>query len=153
MFLTDTPHAMTPNGRVSLPKRFQKELSRDDAGNLCGVLTMGFEGCLFIFSLKGFKRAQKNQNTDVFVSPEVRKRQRQFYSRAYHFTLDGSGRLVVPEAFRKAAGLEGDVMMVGAGARAEIWDPLKWKEENTFEGSFDDLCTGLDPEGEPGKGA
>ena len=146
MFLNDTPHSMTANGRVSLPRRFQKELSRDDTGNLCGVLTFGFEGCLFVFSEEGFKQMYAEQNTDVFVTPEVRRRQRLFFSRSHQFTLDGSGRLIVPERFRDVAGLKDEVVMVGAGDRAEIWDPVRWAAENHIDGDFDSLGTGLDPE-------
>jgi len=149
MFLNDTTHAMTKNGRVSLPRRFQKELARDDAGNLCGVITFGFEGCLFIFSEEGFKQMYAEQNTGVFVTPEVRKRQRLFFSRSHEFTLDGSGRLIVPERFREVAGLTDEVVMVGAGDRAEVWDPKKWAEENAIDGDFDSLGMGLDPSAAP----
>lgn len=153
MFLNDTPHSMTANGRVSLPRRFQKELSRDDAGNLCGVLTFGFEGCLFVFSEQGFKQTYAKQNTNVFVTPEVRRRQRLFFSRSHQFTLDGSGRLIVPERFREVAGLKDEVVMVGAGDRAEIWDPVRWAAENHIDGDFDALGAGLDPEAGPSEEA
>lgn len=154
MFLNDTTHAMTKNGRVSLPKRFQKELSKDDEDNLCGVITFGFEGCLFLFSEEGFKEMYAEQNTGVFVNPEVRKRQRLFFSRSHQFTLDASGRLIVPERFREAAGLTDEVVMVGAGVRAEIWNPEKWAEENSIDGEFDALGSGLDPRAaQEGEGA
>ncbi len=152
MFLNDTTHAMTGNGRVSLPKRFQKELSRDESGNICGVLTIGFEGCLFLFSEEGFKSMYAEQNTEVFTTPEARKRQRLFFSRSHEFTLDGSGRLIVPERFRLAAGLTDEVVMVGAGDRAEIWNPTKWAEENNLDGGFDSLGGGLDPKGSGSEG-
>ena len=50
--------------------------------------------------------------------------------------MDKQGRIVIPQKLREHAGLEKDVMIIGASSRAEIWDKERWNlscEELTAE--------------------
>ena len=40
---------------------------------------------------------------------------------------DSSGRILIPEKFRKAADISDEVTMVGAGTRVELWNPKRWE--------------------------
>jgi len=42
--------------------------------------------------------------------------------------LDKAGRVCVPEEMARAAGIEGDVILVGLLDRFEIWDPARYEK-------------------------
>ena len=43
---------------------------------------------------------------------------------------DKQGRIVLPSVLRDYAGLEKDVVVIGASDRAEIWDARRWAADN-----------------------
>ncbi len=64
-------------------------------------------------------------------SEDLRERRnivRYFYSSATEVKPDAQGRITIPEDLCKAAGLETEVVVAGAGDRIEIWPPAKWAE-------------------------
>ena len=50
------------------------------------------------------------------------------FAQANEVTADKQGRIVVPMKLRSYAGLERDVMIIGASSHIEIWDKKKWDE-------------------------
>jgi MraZ protein len=133
---------MDKKGRVFLPKRFQDGLTRDSQDNLCGVLTFGFEGCLYIYSQEGFEVLRERHTVDVFQSQSSRRRSRAFFSKVRPFTLDGSGRMLVPDMFRTHADLDGEAIMVGVSDHAELWSIPRWEAQQALEDDFDSLGNG-----------
>ncbi len=140
MFYGESTHSLDAKKRVFVPKRFQNAVARDEDGHLSVVVTRGFEGCLFLFSVPQFEVLRERLRTQPFVSSKLRKMQRLFFSSTHPCTLDGSGRLVIPEKLRKLAGIESDVVMVGVSDRAEIWDRERWLAfESDSDDDFDEL--------------
>ena len=140
MFYGESTHSLDAKNRVFVPKRFQNALLRDDAGQLNMVVTRGFEGCLFLFSGPHFEVLRGRLQTQPFGGAQLRKMQRLFFANAHVCSLDGSGRLVLPEKLRVLAGIEKEVVMVGVADRAEIWDRTRWEQfESESESDFDDL--------------
>ncbi|MBI3289594.1 MAG: division/cell wall cluster transcriptional repressor MraZ, partial [Elusimicrobia bacterium] len=41
---------------------------------------------------------------------------------------DAQGRILVPQYLKEHAGLRFDVLVQGAGTRAEIWDTRRWSD-------------------------
>lgn len=143
MFLDESTHSIDKMGRVSLPKRFHGSLKLEGTEVVAGVVAFGFDGCLCLYSKAGFLAEAEKENTDLFTTPEARKAQRRFFSRAREVTLDSSGRIVIPERFREIAGIEGKVVMVGSGNRAELWSVERWDAERGADDDYDDLGYGL----------
>lgn len=42
--------------------------------------------------------------------------------------VDKQGRIVIPAKLREHAGLEKEIMIIGASSRAEIWDKERWNQ-------------------------
>ncbi len=59
---------------------------------------------------------------------------RWLFSGASEITTDKQGRILVPQPLREYAGLEKDVVVIGAGRKAEIWERGRWERVNA---SFD----------------
>jgi MraZ protein len=63
-------------------------------------------------------------------------------------TLDKQGRLTIPAPLRTYAGLDKDVVVVGAINRVEVWDAAAWQtyseaQEAEFAEMNDDVFPGL----------
>jgi MraZ protein len=48
---------------------------------------------------------------------------RAFFSRSQQAELDAQGRILIPPALRRFAGLQRDVVIIGSGEYLEIWSP------------------------------
>lgn len=140
MFYGDSFHSMDAKHRVFVPKRFQQALGRDAEGNMVAFLTLGLDGCLFLFSEDGFQRALARMDTQAFTGAKQRKMQRLFFANTHRVQLDASGRLLVPEKLRQQVGFEKEVAMVGVIERAELWPRERWEVFQEENGSdFDEL--------------
>ena len=65
-------------------------------------------------------------------------------SRAHESRLDTQGRILVPPALRRLAGLDRDVVVIGAMDRFEIWPRDKWSSfANEAEALLDAASTEL----------
>ncbi len=58
------------------------------------------------------------------------------------------GRITLPGALRDYAGLDGDVIVVGNGTTAEIWDSTTWEsylenQEDGFSGINEEVIPGV----------
>jgi len=128
MFYDTSSHTIDSKNRVFVPKRFQQALGRDADGNVIAFVTLGFEGCIFLFSEEGFEALRRRMDSLTFAGAEKRDMQRLFFSKTQRVQLDASGRLLIPEKLRARVGIEKAVVMVGVCERAEIWAAERWEE-------------------------
>ena len=53
---------------------------------------------------------------------------RYFRSNAADVEMDSQGRVVIPQDLRDSAGITKEVVIIGDGEKAEVWDRAKWDE-------------------------
>ena len=138
---THTPR-LDDKGRIILPAKFRDELS---AGV---VVTRGQERCLYVFSKKEFESVHEKIRQAPVTSEEARKYLRLFLSGASDDTPDKQGRVLVPQLLRDYAGLTKELVIIGVGSRAEIWDAYSWQEylssnEEKFATQAEEVIPGL----------
>lgn len=109
-------------GRVILPAKFRDELQ----GGL--VITRGQENCLYVFSSAEFALVHDKIRQAPVTSLEARNYLRVFLSGASDELPDKQGRVTIPATLREYAGLEKDLVVIGVGSRAEIWNASAWSE-------------------------
>lgn len=140
MFLGESLHSLDAKARIVVPKRWLAAFAEDPEGKRPAMLTRGFEGCLFLFPETGFEAALARMELQAFGGAELRKMQRLFFANAHQVSIDGAGRMVVPEKLRALAALEKEVVLVGCADRAEIWSQERWERFNAEnDGDFDRL--------------
>lgn len=122
MFLGTYSPRMDPKGRIILPAKFREELS---AGL---VLTRGQERCLYVFPAAEFERIHERMRTAPLPGRAARDFLRVFLSGASDEKPDKQGRITIPPILRRYAGLTEDLVVIGSGARAEIWDTATWED-------------------------
>ncbi|MDR9362909.1 MAG: division/cell wall cluster transcriptional repressor MraZ [Microbacteriaceae bacterium] len=136
---THTPK-LDDKGRVILPSRFRDEF----ASGL--VVTRGQDRCLYVFSAGEFQEVHEKIKQAPMTSSSGRDYLRVFLSGASDEIPDKQGRVTIPAGLREYAGLDRELVMIGVGNRAEIWDSVTWNQylENN-EQSFSDISEEVIP--------
>lgn len=121
-------------GRVTVPARH-----RDLLNALCGqqlTLTKHHARCLAVFPRPDWE-VFRDKLTGLPASAEPLRRL--FIGSAVDVDIDAGSRILVPPELRQFAGLEKDVLLVGVGARLELWDAGRHAEQEQrllAEGDF-----------------
>lgn len=126
MFLGEHSHTIDEKGRLTLPARWREQLGPRV------VVTRGMEPCLFVFPEAKFETFLNEINTVGLTAADARGLSRFFSSKATDDELDKQGRVSLPLNLREFAHLNGEVMVVGAFDRIELWSPAQytlWDEE------------------------
>lgn len=122
MFLGTHYPKLDEKGRFFLPAKFRDELS-DGL-----VITRQQDRCLAIYPTEVFvKRTQAIIEAPTTVK-QVRDFQRMLAANASDEVPDKQGRITVPPALRSYAGLENQIVVVGAIDRVEVWDLEAWEQ-------------------------
>lgn len=138
---THTPK-LDEKGRLFLPAKFRDELS-DGV-----VITRGQERCLYVFSAKEFASVHEKLRQAPASVKGARDYLRVLLSGASDETPDKQGRVVLPGLLRSYAGLTKDLVIIGVGSRAEIWDATAWNDylaqnEENFANQVEEVIPGL----------
>ncbi|MGN6242187.1 MAG: division/cell wall cluster transcriptional repressor MraZ [Motilibacteraceae bacterium] len=117
---TYTPR-LDDKGRLFLPAKFREQLSEGL------VITKGQERCLYVWSLDEFDRITEQLREAPLTSKDARDYLRVFFAGASDEVPDKQGRVTIPPALRDYAGLQRDVIVIGANTRLELWDSSAWE--------------------------
>ena len=141
MFLGTHAPKLDEKGRIILPAKFRDEL----ASGL--VLTRGQEHCVYVFSQREFEALHEKIRQAPVTSKQARDYLRVFLSGASAEVPDKQNRVTIPSALRSYAGLDRDLVVIGAGSRAEIWDAQAWE---TYLAEQEAAFANTEEEGIPG---
>jgi MraZ protein len=122
MFLgTHTPK-LDEKGRLILPAKFREPLSTGL------VMTKGQERCVVVWPTDQFDVYAESLRTRSQNNEKVRAYTRVFFSSAFDDVADKQGRITIPAPLREWAGLDRELVVVGADTRIEIWDAIAWSQ-------------------------
>ncbi len=130
-------HNIDAKGRMNFPTKL-RELLGDSF-----IITKGLDECLFVYSREEW--AILEEKIKAIPLSKGRVLQRFFFSGACEVEADRQGRILIPQHLREYAGLQKDIVVIGASNRAEIWDKTKWDAINEnitpdmLEEAMDDL--------------
>ncbi len=120
MFVGQFEHALDSKGRVVLPAAIREELGES------GYLAKAEDGCLALTTVEVFEREALEMQDKVARGLLDRAALRVRAAAAVKVKPDAQGRIAVPQELRGYAGLERDVVIIGAFTRAELWDRSRW---------------------------
>lgn len=131
-FVATFTNRIDAKGRVSVPASFRANLERDgygaaaERGLYCypsldaPAIDAGGEGLAqTIDRLLERLPPYSDERDELSVA---------LYGDVHVLAIDGDGRIVLPEALRAHAGIEGSVTFVGLGAKFQIWEPGRFEE-------------------------
>ncbi len=132
MLIGEYNHSIDSKGRVIVPSKFRTELGERF------IITKGFDGCLYGYSLEEWKSIEEKIKTLPLVTgKDARNFTRFFFSSAIECELDSQGRILITQNLREFAGLEKDIVTIGVSSRIEIWSKARWEEYNNGQDSDD----------------
>jgi MraZ protein len=114
---------MDDRGRIALPARYRGQFT-DGV-----VLVQGTEGCIEVYTVAEYEEMANLVAGVPATETEGRRRRRAFFSRAWDSDVDRQGRVLIPQALRQWAGLNGSVVITGRHECLEIWDRERWDNE------------------------
>ncbi len=111
-------HTLDAKGRLFIPAKLREQLGDSF------VVTKGLDECLFAYPQEAWEKLE--QKIRQLPMSKSRSLQRFFLSSAADVIVDRQGRIIIPPVLRSYAGLERDVVVIGVGERAELWDARRW---------------------------
>jgi MraZ protein len=121
VFLGTYAPRLDEKGRLALPAKYRLELAEGV------VVTRGQERCLFVLTRDAFAQRMQALQDAPMSSKSARTFSRMYGAEAHDDVPDRQGRVTIPSALRSYAGLDRDVLVIGALSRLEIWDPAQWE--------------------------
>ena len=126
VFAGEFRHTMDPKHRVTIPARWRRAEVGGPPDEYF-LLPSPKNDYLQAYPPVEFE-AVKRQVSESLAVPAQDKQIfiRRFYAKAQHCPLDRQGRLLVPDDLRRIAGVDDELLLVGAHSRFEIWNPARW---------------------------
>ena len=142
MLIGEYRHALDDKGRLFVPAKL-----RDALGEPL-VVTRGLDQCLFVFPPAEWQRLEAKLRALPLAQSSARAFVRLLLSGASECVPDKQGRVTIPAHLREYAGLDRDVVVIGASNRVEIWDQQAWEQYlATNEDAFAEIEEGVLPGG------
>lgn len=124
MLLGEYEHTLDPKGRLAMPAKLRESLG----GKF--IITKGLDGCLFVYDMQQWQLLEAKLSSLPMSRKTARDFTRFLFGGACEGECDKQGRVLIPANLRSHAGLEKNVVIVGVGTRAEIWDADRWNRYN-----------------------
>jgi len=115
-------------GRMAMPARYRELLAKQCGGHLVATIDTDAR-CLLIYPVHEWEEIQRKIESLPSFQPESRRVQRLLIGHATDLELDGSGRILLPQALREYARLQKQVALIGQGKKLELWDQESWAQQ------------------------
>ncbi len=129
--------------RIVIPPLFRKQLGKEF------IIAKGYEGALIIVDYKRWDSLIEPLKGASFLDRNLRETLRFLVASAYSVKVDAQGRLVIPQALRKYAGINTDILgkelvLLGVYNWIELWEYDKWLTHKSFiEENADEIAQEL----------
>ncbi len=120
MLIGEYQHSLDSKGRVNFPAKLRESLGETF------IITKGLDNCLFVYSMDEWKVLE--DKIRALPMSKARDLQRFLFAGAVEVEADKQGRVIIPQNLRSYAGLEKDIMVIGASVRVEIWDAQRYQQ-------------------------
>jgi MraZ protein len=118
-------HTLDAKNRLTVPARYRSTLS----DGVVIALPVDLETCVGVWRPEDYELYTERALAELPpLSPQLTELQRFFFGSSSDVELDAAGRIMVPRSLANHAGLEKDVVVVGAGDRLELWDKRRWND-------------------------
>lgn len=121
MFVGTFEHSLDDKGRVVLPSTFRPHLAEK-------AYLAQFDACLGLWTETGFQDVADRLTEKIRSGQAPQDAMRAFAANAAEVKPDSQGRITIPPRLRSFAGLDREVVVIGASDRIEIWDAARWAE-------------------------
>lgn len=117
--------SINEKGRLFVPAKM-----RDSLGEKFILSQSPIDDCLVMYTQEEWARIQERLDRAPTATKAVRRR---LFGNAVEMELDKQGRMIVPQEHREYAKLSGDVIILGVGSSAEVWNAERYAEYEAQE--------------------
>jgi MraZ protein len=114
-------------GRLAIPARHRDGLAGSSGGRV--IVTADNGGCLLIYPLAAWEPIEAKLMSLSSFDERIRSLQRLIVGHADEVDVDAAGRILIPPALRRYAGVDRRVVLVGQGRKLELWDEARWQAQ------------------------
>ena len=122
MFIGEYTYLIDQKKRLAVPAKFRELLGKK------AVITKGLDNCLFLYSLKEWKKKAEQLSKLPISQADARGFGRLMLVGAREVNIDSLGRILIPDYLKKYGALNKKIIVAGVYDRVEIWDNKKWDE-------------------------
>ena len=120
MFMGTSYNSIDDKNRMIVPSRLRSGL-----GARC-ILTKGLDRCLYIYTSEDWDKQMEKISRLPESDPKVRAFIRHFCANAAECEFDKQGRIVIAQELKAYAGIEKDLVTMGAMSKIEVWSREVW---------------------------
>ena len=124
-FVGKFEHQLDEKKRLSIPSDFRRLLKAGMDGKV-NLYLRKEDGMIQLFTSEGVALMTRKYREESVEDPVIRGKMRRLGSSFKRKTLDGQGRVMIPEEYVRYAGLTRDAVIVGAMGWFEIWAREVW---------------------------
>src|SRR5258708_6752854 len=126
-------HGVDEKRRVQIPAKWRP--SQPDVELTLILWPNGAQpdACLLVLPPAEMNALAEKIRAMSFADPKASALRRLLGSKSASVSLDKSGRICVPEAMAKAAGIEDEAILVGLVDRFEIWNPDRYQKVSAVD--------------------
>lgn len=121
MLIGEFQHNIDAKGRIIVPSKMRSELG----GIFMAAAVL--DRCVTLYPMAQWEKLMEKLMEQPLS--KVRRLQRYIGSKAQEVQLDSQGRILLAKNLMEHAGIEKDILIIGACDRAEIWNPDLYKED------------------------
>ena len=127
LFLSTYVNKVDRKGRVSVPATFRSTLATHREPSLL-VLFPSFRVPALDGSGSSYVEEMNERLETLDQFSDEHENLSQLFAEAHPLTMDGEGRIVLPEILKEHANITTDVTFVGLGAMFQMWEPERYAE-------------------------
>lgn len=131
-FIGEFSHSLDEKGRLALPGKLREELRKSNRPDEIVAFYNRKDGNLALYPSEQWQKIEEAiagiSNTTVRLSTA-----RDFGRNSERLSIDKSGRVLLSQKHREAAGLSREVVVVGGLIKMEIWDRGKLQAQESVE--------------------
>jgi MraZ protein len=125
LFLSTYVNKVDRKGRVSVPATFRSTLATHRESNLI-VLFPSYRVPALDGTGSNYVEEMNERLETLEQFSDEHENLSQLFAEAHPLTMDGEGRIVLPETLKDYANITTDVAFVGLGAMFQMWEPGRY---------------------------
>ena len=134
MFIGEYQHSLDSKNRIIVPSKI-----REGLGDRF-IISKGLDGCLYAYPIDEWKKFEEKLKNLPLTNKDARAFVRFFVAGATEVETDKQGRGLIPTNLREYAGIEKEIVTIGALIKIEIWSKEKWESYNESDIDFDSIA-------------
>lgn len=134
MFIGEYQHSLDSKNRIIVPSKLREGLGEKF------IISKGLDGCLYAYPIEEWRKFEEKLKNLPLTNRDARAFVRFFVAGATEVDTDKQGRGLIPANLREYAGIEKEIVTIGALNKIEIWSKEKWENYNESDIDFDSIA-------------